>query len=68
MSKYKVRLTLSIGYCNADRTEIIDLCDDCGEDETRLDALSSEDLEKFLRDYWKEWAGNYIDGGSEVIA
>ena len=45
----KVTFTLSIGYANASRREVLEYEDD----------VTDEELDKD----WQDWAWNYIDGG-----
>jgi len=47
----KVTFTLSIGYSNAKRKEVVEYEDD----------VTDEELEKD----WQDWSANYIDGSFE---
>lgn len=58
----KMRVSLSIGYPTARHEDVIDVDDDdlavCETDEER---------DELCRQYWQDWANNYIDGDSELI-
>lgn len=49
----KIKMTLGIGYPNANQEEIIEVADDASEEE--------------IEEIWQEWSNNYIDGGFEII-
>jgi hypothetical protein len=58
----KLKVTLSIGFANAKREDIIDICEtewsECKTDEER---------EKLMDGYWDDWSCNYINGGVEIV-
>ena len=58
----KMRVTLGIGFANADQEDVIDIDEDewseCKTDDQR---------EELMNDYWRDWSNNYIDGSTEII-
>jgi hypothetical protein len=58
----KMKVSLGIGYSNSNQEDIIEIDEDewneCETDEDRADLMN---------DYWKNWADNFIDGGTEII-
>lgn len=64
--KYKIKLTLSIGF-ESTQTEELDLAAETGKTEEELEALPSSELEELVYSVWKEWAWGYIDGGGELL-
>lgn len=58
----RVRMTLGIGLANARQEDIIDV-----DNEEWADCESDIDRDNLLEQYWKDWSGDYIDGGYEVI-
>jgi hypothetical protein len=56
----KFKLTLSIGYRNAKHEDIVEIDDDELPD-------NPTQREKYLNDYWQEWAWSFIDGGISPV-
>jgi len=58
----EIKVTLSIGFAGATHEDVIEIDDDewnyCKTEKERND---------LMYDYWKDWSGNYIDGGPELI-
>lgn len=61
----KIKLSLSIGYAGAKRTDEHRLSEYFEEDE--WESLSEEERNKALDDIADEWAYNYIDVGVSLI-
>lgn len=58
----KFRVTLSIGYSNASREEVIEI------DDGELEACTTEqEREKLMNEHWQDWANNFIDGSIEPM-
>jgi len=57
----QVRLTLGIGFSGANHEDIIEIPDE------ELEGLNEGETNEVLDDYWKDWSGNYIDGGAELL-
>jgi hypothetical protein len=58
----KMKVTLGIGFHNANQEDVIDI------DETEWNECETdEEREDLINDYWQNWANNYIDGGTEII-
>jgi len=64
--KYKVKLTLSIGF-ESSQSEELDLAEETGKTVAELDTLSPKDLKQLAYDVWKEWMWEYIDGSGELL-
>ena len=58
----KLKLSLSIGFANAEQKETIDICEtewsECETDEER---------DRLIDGYWTDWSNNYIDGGAWIV-
>lgn len=58
----RIKVKLSIGIANSSQTDEIEIDDDeynaCSTDEER---------EELLKQYWDDWANDYIDGGWEIV-
>jgi len=52
----KFIFTLNIGL-NGGRKEEVEIPDE------ELEGLEEQEKQSFMEDYWKEWSGEYIDGG-----
>lgn len=57
MGERKVKFTLRIGLAGCFQKDEFTL------EELGYDPAYDLDLEKFLEEQWREWSGNYIDGG-----
>jgi len=61
----KIKLSISIGYAGAKRTDEHSLSDYFEEDEWA--SLSEEEKTKALDEIVDEWASNYIDIGVSLV-
>lgn len=57
----KIKVKLSIGYCNADQDDILEI------DDSELEGLTDAQRESYLMEQTKEWANNYIEYWYEVV-
>ena len=44
-------------------TETVDIVEEYGSTEEELDAMSEEELEKHVGDYWQDWFWEQANGG-----
>ena len=58
----KIKVTLSIGFANADQEGIIEVDDD---DYQACD--SDKEKELLFDEYWQDWANNYIEGSATLV-
>lgn len=58
----KLKVSLSIGFVGAVHEEVLEI-----DDEEVAQCETAEEIENLCQDYWKDWSGNYIDGGFELI-
>jgi hypothetical protein len=55
----KIKATLGIGFCKADRETEIDIDDD------ELEGMTEEEQNEYINETVQTWADNYIDIGWE---
>ena len=58
----KVRMTLGIGYHNANHEDVVDV-----DDDEWAECETDHDRDELLGLYWRDWSNNYIDGGWTII-
>ena len=58
----KAKVTLSIGFVGATYEDIIEI-----DDDEYNECETSEEKEELFDMYWREWAGNYIDGSIDIV-
>ncbi len=58
----QLKVTLGIGVHNANQEDIIEV-----DDDELAECETDEQRDELFEDYWKNWSGNYIDGGYELI-
>jgi hypothetical protein len=56
----KIKATLSIGFCTANRKTEIEI------DDEELEDLSEEEKDKVINEYVQNWAENYIETYWEI--
>ena len=58
----RIRVTLNIGYLDAEHEGVIEI-----DDDEWADCETEDDKESLINEYWKDWAWNFIDGSHELI-
>lgn len=58
----KLKCHLSIGYPTAIHEDVIKI-----DDEEYAKCKTDDERDELCYEYWKEWAGNYIDGYHEIV-
>lgn len=57
----KFKFTLGIRFHNAEHKEIVEIT------ESELEGLDENAIENYVEDYYRDWCGNYLDGGWERV-